>query len=113
MIYYVFSTEAEALSTEQQIVDNVQSWLVANIPDALSTNGDKLRGRNAQTDKFVDVYTVRWAIPQQITDGRWVFSKPTAGKVAPIPVDVFISNITAIEEEYSQFWFDSNIGVNS
>ena len=111
MIYYVFNTEAEALSAEQQIVDNVRSWVAANVPEALSEDGTKLRGRNAKTGEFVDAFTTRWAIPQQIADGRWVLSKPTAEKVAPIPVEVFISHITAIEEEYSPFWFDQQAGV--
>lgn len=111
MIYYVFNTEVEAQEAEQQIVDNVRNWVETNAPDALSSDGSKLRGRNAKTGKFVDVYTTRWSIPQQIADGRWVFSKPTAEKVAPIPVEVFISHITAIEEEYSPFWFDQQAGV--
>lgn len=111
MIYYVFNTEQEALSAEEQIVTNVRAWVTINVPDALSSDGSKLRGRNAQTGEFVDIYTTRWAIPQQITDGRWVFIKPTNDKTSPIPASIFIGNITAVEEEYNETWFESNIGA--
>lgn len=34
-------------------------------------------GVNAKTGDIVpDVLTLRWAVPQQITDGRWVFPSP-------------------------------------
>ena len=105
MIYYIFNTEQEALAAEQQIVDNVRQWVVANVPDALSEDGLKLRGRNAKTGEFTDAYTTRWAVPQQIVDGRWVFTKPTAEKTSPIPVEVFINGITASENEYNSDWF--------
>lgn len=105
MIYYVFNTEAEALSAEQQIVDNVRNWVAANVPDALSADGKKLRGRNAKTGEFVDAFTTRWAIPQHIADGRWVFPKPIQEKTDPIPVEVFIAGVEATEEEYNDTWF--------
>ena len=105
MTYYVFNTEAEALSAEQQIVDNVRNWVAANVPDALSADGTKLRGRNAKTGEFVDAFTTRWAIPQQIADGRWVFTKPTPEKTAPIPVEVFLQNVVAAESAYDVAWF--------
>lgn len=105
MIYYVFNTEAEALSAEQQIVDNVRSWVATNVPEALSADGTKLRGRNAKTGEFVDAFTSRWAIPKQTNDGSWVFTKPTQEKTAPIPVEVFIADIEATEEEYNDAWF--------
>ena len=105
MIYYVFNTETEALSAEQQIVDNVRNWVAANVPEALSEDGTKLRGRNAKTGEFVDAFTTRWAIPQQIADGRWVFTKPTQEKTSPVPVEVFIGNVEATEEEYKDTWF--------
>lgn len=105
MIYYVFNREDEALSAEQQIVYNVKNWVAENVPDALSADGTKLRGRNAKTGKLVDAFTTRWAIPKQTNDGRWVFTKPTQEKTSPIPVEVFINNISAIEEEYDEYWF--------
>ena len=105
MIYYLFNTEQEALAAEQQIVDNVRQWVSDNVPDALSEDGLKLRGRNAKTGEFTDAYTTRWAIPQQIVDGRWVFSKPTAEKTAPIPVAVFTAGVVAEEANYDENWF--------
>lgn len=105
MIYYVFNTEAEAQSAEQQIVDNVRNWVAANVPDALSADGIKLRGRNAKTGEFVDAFTNRWAIPTRIADGRWVFQKPTQEKTEPIPVAVFTGGIVATEEEANGAWF--------
>lgn len=112
MIYYVFNTEAEALSAEQQIVDNVRNWVAANVPDALSADGTKLRGRNAKTGEFVDAFTTRWAIPQQIADGRWVFTKPTQEKTAPIPVAVFVANVIASETEYDAAWWPQTIDID-
>lgn len=109
MTYYVFNTEAEALSAEQQIVDNVRNWVAANVPEALSEDGTKLNGRNAKTGEFVDVFTTRWAIPQQIADGRFVFTKPTQAKTSPIPVEVFISGVVSIEEEHNETWFETDI----
>lgn len=109
MTYYVFNTEAEALSAEQQIIDNVRSWVAANVPDALSEDGTKLRGRNAKTGEFVEAFTTRWAIPQQIADGRWVFPKPTQEKTEPISVAVFVANVTAAEAEYDAAWWSDEL----
>lgn len=97
MTYYIFNTEEEALLAEEQIVTNVRNWVETNVPDALSSDGSKLRGRNAKTGEFVDVYTTRWAIPQQIIDGQWVFLKPTSNRTFPIPVEIFVSGIVANE----------------
>lgn len=108
MTYYIFNTEEEALLAEQQIISNVRDWITTNVPDALSSDGSKLRGRNAKTGEFVDVYTTRWAIPQQITDGRWVFPKPTPNITAPIPVEIFLSDVIANEITYNPNWFSSN-----
>jgi hypothetical protein len=105
MIYYVFDTEEAAATAEQQIVANVRQWVAANVPDALSEDGLKLRGRNAKTGEFTDAYTTRWAVPQQIVDGRWVFVKPTQEKTSPIPAEVFTANIVADEVPYDENWF--------
>lgn len=112
MIYYVFNTEAEAQSAEQQIVDNVRNWVATNVPDALSADGTKLRGRNAKTGEFVDAFTTRWAIPQQVADGRWVFPKPTPEKTEPIPVAVFVANVIAPETEYDAAWWSQTIDID-
>lgn len=109
MTYYIFNTQNEAVLAEQQIVDNVKAWLAENSPDALSADGTKLRGRNAKTGELVDIYTVRWAVPMQITDGRWVFIKPTSDKTSPVPVEIFLANITANEAEYQNSWFNDNL----
>ena len=62
MKYKVFATEAEALEAE------------AAISKAM---GYAKPGVNAKTGQLVhDVLTLRWAVPQQITDGRWIFPSP-------------------------------------
>ena len=59
MKYLVFDTEAEALAAEAQISENM---------------GYSKPGINAATGEVVpDALTTRWAVPQQIADGRWVF----------------------------------------
>jgi hypothetical protein len=59
MKYKVFATEAEALAAEAAISESM---------------GYAKAGVNAKTGETVpDVLTLRWAIPQQIVDGRWVF----------------------------------------
>jgi len=63
MKYRVFDTEAEALAAEAEVA---------------ATIGCAKVGVNAKTgqpepDKQT---TERWAIPQQIQDGRWVFVSP-------------------------------------
>jgi len=62
MKYKVFATEAEALVAEKAISESL---------------GYSKPGVNAKTGETVpDVLTLRWAIPQQIVDGRWVFPSP-------------------------------------
>ena len=63
MKYRVFNTEAEAIAAEAQVAAEI---------------GCAKIGVNAKTglpapDAQV---TERWAIPQQIADGRWVFPSP-------------------------------------
>jgi hypothetical protein len=62
MKYRVFATEQEALDAEK----------------AISTAmGYAKPGVNAATGEIVpEAATTRWAIPQQIQDGRWVFASP-------------------------------------
>jgi hypothetical protein len=63
MKYRVFNTEAEAIAAEAQIANDMDYVKV---------------GTNAATglpDPTAQV-TERWAIPQEISDGRWVFVSP-------------------------------------
>ena len=62
MKYKVFATEAEALVAEKAISESL---------------GYSKPGVNAKTGETVhDVLTLRWAVPQQISDGRWVIPSP-------------------------------------
>ena len=62
MKYKVFATEAEALAAEAIISQGM---------------GYAKAGVNAKTGETVhDVLTLRWAVPQQISDGRWVIPSP-------------------------------------
>lgn len=63
MKYRVFDTEAEAIAAEAQIAETI---------------GCPKVGVNAKTGQpALDKRpTERWAIPQQIADGRWVFLSP-------------------------------------
>lgn len=109
MTYYVFTTEEEATTGERRIVENVRNWVATNVPAALSEDGTKLKGRNAATGELVNVYTERWAIPQQTTTGQWVFPKPTQEQAAPIPLSAFIAGIDASEAEHDTTWFEQQI----
>lgn len=105
MIYYTFQDEAAAIIAEQQICNNVLAWCAANVPEALSADGTKVRCRNAATGQYEDVYTERWAIPEQINDGRWVFQKPTESSIAPIELAVVLNGVTASEAEADPAWW--------
>ena len=63
MKYRVFNTEAEAIAAETQVAQAIGCAKV---------------GINAKTGQPAPEaqVTERWAIPQQITDGRWVFVSP-------------------------------------
>ena len=63
MKYRVFNTEAEAIAAEAQVAADIGCIKV---------------GVNAKTGlPAPDAQaTERWAIPQQIADGRWVFPSP-------------------------------------
>jgi hypothetical protein len=63
MKYRVFDTEAEALAAEAEVAQAM----------GLAKVGVNAKTGQPQPDKQV---TERWAIPQQITDGRWVFVSP-------------------------------------
>ena len=63
MKYRIFTTEAEAIAAEAQVAADIGCIKV---------------GINAKTGQPAPdaQVTERWAIPQQITDGRWVFVSP-------------------------------------
>lgn len=62
MKYRIFNTEGDAIAAEMQISAEM---------------GYSKPGTNAATGEIQqDILTVRWAIPQQIIDGRWVFQSP-------------------------------------
>ena len=63
MKYRVFDTEAEAIAAEAQVAAAIGCIKV---------------GVNAKTGQPAPdaQATTRWAIPQQIADGRWVFPSP-------------------------------------
>lgn len=105
MIYYVFDTEQAALNAESTIVNNIKSWVQQNSPEAITGDGEKLRGRNAKTGKLTNIFTTRWAIPQERLDRKWVFQKPRDSDTTPIPLSKVIENVVAIEEEYVDTWF--------
>ena len=63
MKYRVFNTEAEAIAAEAQVALDIGCAKV----------GVNAKTGQPEPDKQV---TERWAIPQQITDGRWVFPSP-------------------------------------
>jgi len=59
--------------------DQRRKIAIDNIPDELITgNRFKLYGKNAATLEWntEEGHTTAWAIPVQITDGRWVFPSP-------------------------------------
>ena len=63
MKYRVFDTEAEAIAAEAEIAQAIGCIKV---------------GVNAKTGQLAPdkQTTERWAIPQQIADGRWIFASP-------------------------------------
>jgi hypothetical protein len=69
MMYRIFDTEAEAVAAEAAVSESM---------------GFATPGISAATGEVVpDVLTVRWAVPQQIADGRWVFPSPDDTGVEP------------------------------
>ena len=70
MKYRVFNTEAEAIAAEAQVAAAIGCIKI---------------GINAKTGLPAPEAqaTTRWAIPQQIADGRWVFPSPDDTGVVP------------------------------
>jgi hypothetical protein len=96
MNYYVLQTEAEANAIDAQIVANVRAWAEANAPEVVSQDG-YLRGRNAATGELADAVTVRWDEPRILADGRFAILKPTAERVAPMPLADALAGVAASE----------------
>ena len=63
MKYRVFNTEAEAIAAE------------AAISEAIGCTKVGVNARTGQPEPTKQT-TERWAVPQQILDGRWVFASP-------------------------------------
>ena len=94
-LYFVFDTEAEAIAAEAQIS------IIGNAP---------VLGRNAATGKIETEKgkTLRWAIPQQRLDGKWVFPYMGDERLAQFPqdtIDGFNSVFNYVFEEYQSDWF--------
>ena len=104
MIFYVFDTEAEAITAENTIVTNIKTWVETYSPSVV-VNGEAIKGRRPKTGEITNATTNKWADPKQRLDGKWVFQKPTDSNVTPIPLSSVIANVTANEEEFSSDWF--------
>lgn len=102
MNFYTFQSEAEAAAAEAQIVANVRGWVEANLPDALSPEG-YLRGTNAATGEWADAVTTNWDTPRALDDGRYAILKPSAERVAPMPLAAALAGITADEISQAEY----------
>lgn len=63
MKYLVFNAEQEALEAEEQISRSM----------GFAKAGINAKTKQPEPNKQS---TIRWAVPQQIADGRWVFPSP-------------------------------------
>lgn len=127
MLYLVFDTQQDAESALQTIYANM--ILIVDSPDLLNIETqhvdqkDQLNeqqliqvnsgyrhypvfGKNAGTGlKLTDAgYTLSWATPaQRVTDGKWVFIKPSDGLMNAV--------VYSSEEEYDPAWFPGLDGL--
>lgn len=95
--YYVFDTEQEALAAESAICQ---------------IGGTPITGNNAKTGKAepTKAKTVRWAIPQQRLDGKWVFQRVPQSILDTIPTEQqnqFDSAFDYTIETFSADWFET------
>ena len=95
MLYYVFNNEETAINAEKYIS---------------TIGGVPLTGINALTGKPEPhaVKTLRWAIPKERLDGKWVFPYVGDDRVAMYPPDIansFETNFPNTKEEYDEAWF--------
>lgn len=102
MTFYVFTTEAAANAIDAQIVANVRAWVQANMPEAVTPDG-YLRGRNAATGELTDAVTTRWDEPRALADGRFAILKPSAERVAPMPLEAVLDGVTATEITQAEY----------
>ena len=102
MSYYAFQTAPEANAIDEQIVANVRAWAQANAPEVVSPDG-YLRGRNAATGELTDAVTMRWDEPRALADGRFAILKPSAERVAPMPLADALAGITATEITQAEY----------
>lgn len=70
MKYRVFQTEQEAIAAETLIAQEMGCAIVG------------INARTQMPDEGAQ-QTIRWAIPEQIYDGRWVFPSPDDTGVEP------------------------------
>ena len=72
MKYWIYDTEADAVAAENAVSVSIGCIII---------------GVNAATGLLAPEAqaTERWAIPQQIVDGRWVFPSPDGTGVDPSP----------------------------
>jgi hypothetical protein len=94
--YYVFDTEATAISAELYIRQ------VGQMP---------ITGVNALTGELQPhaAKTEQWATPAQRLDGKWCFARVPANVRANIPAPVqaaFDTNYPHVVETYSTEWFE-------
>ena len=97
-IFYVFNTEEEALIAEAQIS------LLGSAP---------IVGKNAKTGQLDEnkTKTIRWAIPKQRLDGKWVFPKINDEILLQYPqeiIDGFNSTHNYVLEDYDSSWFPTD-----
>jgi hypothetical protein len=105
MKYYTFENKEEALFAEQQIVQNIKNWVLINLPEAVTEDQLGLKSKNAKTGEWDNnAVTLSWDTPTQKSDGKWFFLKPTQEKTSPIPIEVVLNNVNALEED-----LDSNL----
>jgi hypothetical protein len=102
MSYFVFQTAHLAELANQNIAANVRAWVQANMPEAVTPDG-YLRGRNAATGELADAVTMRWDEPRALADGRFAILKPTAERVAPMPLADALMRVVAAEITQAEY----------
>lgn len=106
MDYLVFGSEQDALALETQVFAFGKSVAELN---GYETNGG-IVGKADGISKPENQHTLRWAIPKQRLDGKWVFLSP---RYHPSAVDnetyqqqlgLILGN--TVVETYSDDWFE-------
>ena len=111
MTYLIFSTEADALAADQQIVTNVVTYAAANTPERLAPDQTIICYNAATGELALDAQRIeRWAAPVEYVEG-WGFPKPEVDQVLPMTVaevlagvgGTEVSDVTPIEEPYPPY----------